>query len=1555
MAVFLVFIQVAQAGTITVDTDKGDNNTSDSLCSLAEAMQAAFDEGAFASECSGATAAPNVIDFSGSNTITLSVTLANVANELTIDGGAGQTIDANGGNSTFVLSLSTSDLTINNLTLQNGTNSAVRAQSSSADFAATNVVFDGNSANNGGAINGGDVVALTNVTFINNEATNGDGGAIHYTGSNLTITNGIFGNPVDPGSKNTASERGGAIYISNSTASLASYAILNGIFAHNTADGDGNSGERGGGAIFAKTNSSNGVQFSIDNSQFINNEATNGAGGAILLALNSKLGYPDGLPGGVADLSLGGIYRSNFINNTAGGPADFDGSGGAVYARGRLTVVQSSFINNSSSSAGGGAISFNGTSSHTLTAANTTFNGNSADLDGGAILNNSQSNIEIINSTIDGNDASGSGGGVFNDNNTVGDFSVSNSIVSNNIGGNCTGDPVSNLGNNLQFNPNLGCGDTPFDTGDPDLQAPIVNPGANLFVLTMELNDTSAALNAGDNATCSGLPIFNLDARGLPTTRPAGQPNCDIGAYESDFDPAMLDVTPNAGLAFGIVETGMTSSAMTATVTNTGGDPATNLMITFSGDFSAMTDNCTGMSLAGGANCTVDVIFSPLSDGMHMETLTATADGGLMNAINLTGTGIQPSNLEVTPDAGLVFGLIQTGTSSGLMTATVTNSGGSTATNLAITFTGDFSEMTDNCTGNNLASGNNCTVDVIFSPLADGMQTGTLTATASGGKTDAINLTGTGFTSAALDVTPDAGLSFGVIQTGLSSGIMTATVTNIGSVTADNLAIGFTGDFSDMTDNCTGINLAGGANCTVDVIFSPQSDGMQMGAVTATADGGLMDSISLEGTGFTPAVVDVTPDGGLAFGLVQTGTSSGVMTATVTNTGGQTAANLTIGFTGDFSAMTDNCNGISLAAGANCTVDVIFSPVADGLTAGTIMAMADGGLTDSINLSGTGFTPAVLDVTPDVGLDFGIIQTGASSGIMTAAVTNTGGQSAENLVIDFIGDFSPMTDNCTGVTLTSGANCTVDVIFTPQANGLQNGSLTATADGNITDLIGLSGSGFTPAGLDVTPNAGLDFGSIQTGTTSGAMTATVTNTGGQVANNLSVAFTGDFSSMSDNCSGTSLNGGDSCTVDIIFSPQANGMQTGTFTATADGGLIDAINLTGTGFTSAGLDVTPDAGLSFGILQTGSSSGTMIATVTNTGGQTANNLSIAFTGDFSAMTDNCSGTSLTGGSNCTVEVVFSPLADGMQTGSLTASADGNITDAINLTGTGVTAVGLDVTPDAGLDFGALQTGQFSAVMTATVANIDGSFPANNLAIALTGDFNTVTDNCSGNSLAVGGSCTVEVVFNPQSDGMQTGSLTATADGNKMDAINLSGTGLSPISITPSIGLKFGIQEVGATSAPLTATVANAGENTLANLLINVSGEFVLSLNNCPASLPMGESCTVEIRFTPSSVGQKSGLLTVSAEDVANKSLLLTLRNDELDNIQAFANGVISKTVPLTGTGVIPDDDSGSGPGTDTGSPGKTPNPTPIPTIGFWGLLILILSMALIGMRKFAWTR
>jgi hypothetical protein len=103
---------------------------------------------------------------------------------------------------------------------------------------------------------------------------------------------------------------------------------------------------------------------------------------------------------------------------------------------------------------------------------------------------------------------------------------------------------------------------------------------------------------------------------------------------------------PNASLSatslnFGSVLVGKTSSAKSATLTNTGGSTLTISSLTpagNAGDFSG-SGNCTaGTNLAAGQSCTLTYTFTPAATGTRTATL-AIATNANSPTLTLTGSG----------------------------------------------------------------------------------------------------------------------------------------------------------------------------------------------------------------------------------------------------------------------------------------------------------------------------------------------------------------------------------------------------------------------------------------------------------------------------------------------------------------------------------------------------------------------------------------------------------------------------------------------------------------------------------------------------------------------------------------------------------------------------------------------------------------------------------------------------------------------------------------------------------------------------------------------------
>ena len=514
------------AGIITVNTPAGDldDSSGGGLCSFREAMQNIASETQQFTDCPAPGTSPFEIRFDASVVlITLDgTTPSSIVNELTVQG----PIILDGDNLSGIIldAAGSANLTVNLVTLQNNGLSpglsapAIRVRGDSS-LTVNGSVFDGNFANTGAAIDAisSGVVRINGSTFTQNEARD-YGGAINKSqGAELFISGSLFGGPL---LGNVAGLSGGAIYL-NGTLAFESVVLAGVSFLGNEANGA--TSVQGGGAIYVQgavadsTITIVGCEFGSA-VPFTGNTADRG--GAIYNRTTIGMINSD-----VTDLLSGGIVGSEFVGNTAEGPAGVNGLGGAIFNTGSLHVYHSAFSGNSSTNSGGGAIGDNQMVARELLIANSTFSGNQAATDGGAInMFNGAGEAVLRNVTVSGNTAVGLGREIF----ANGDVDLGNTIVANSdAGANCAGSGTfTDSGGNLQFDlgSNLSCGVA--SSLDPLLATLVGNPGP-ILVSTMALLAGSPALGNGDSGICGGFPVNGLDARGL--IRPG---TCDVGAFE---------------------------------------------------------------------------------------------------------------------------------------------------------------------------------------------------------------------------------------------------------------------------------------------------------------------------------------------------------------------------------------------------------------------------------------------------------------------------------------------------------------------------------------------------------------------------------------------------------------------------------------------------------------------------------------------------------------------------------------------------------------------------------------------------------------------------------------------------------------------------------------------------------------------------------------------------------------------------------------------------------------------------------------------------------------
>jgi len=281
-------------------------------------------------------------------------------------------------------------------------------------------------------------------------------------------------------------------------------------------------------------------------------------------------------------------------------------------------------------------------------------------------------------------------------------------------------------------------------------------------------------------------------------------------------------------------------------------------------------------------------------------------------------------------------------------------------------------------------------------------------------------------------------------------------------------------------------------------------------------------------------------------------------------------------------------------------------------------------------------------------------------------------------------------------------------------------------------------------------------------------------------------------------------------------------------------------------------------------------------------------------------------------SCILTITFTPSANGLQSSTLTV----NSTDAINpvvtasLTGNGVAAVTSATLSPPLQTFPSTSVGSSSIAEPFTLTNT-GNTAIGNITSNASGDYSATPICGTPAALAVGASCTIDVVFRPSASGTRTGTLTVNFSNNSGPALtsSLTGTGIPPVTgLTLSTNaLSMGSYQVGAGASPAMAvTLTNNDPSTVTftaavganGLTFPVSGDFAQT-NNCPHTLAAYASCSASITFTPMATGIRNGLMTVQST-ASNGTQTLGLSGNGTDYTMTAATP--SVTVPQGSTAV-----------------------------------------------------
>ncbi len=764
---------------------------------------------------------------------------------------------------------------------------------------------------------------------------------------------------------------------------------------------------------------------------------------------------------------------------------------------------------------------------------------------------------------------------------------------------------------------------------------------------------------------------------------------------------------------------------------------------------------------------------------------------------------------------------------------------------------------------------------------------------------------------------------------------LTFTLKNTGNAALTGISVTKDGaNASDFMVSPLPSSIAAQSSVTFTVDFTPSALGARSAAIHIASDDEDENpfGISLTGTGISPEIAVEYPTGtsltdgvsSVTLPATNVGSSSAVQSFTIRNTGTAALTGISITKDGTHSAEFSISTPVtSIAAGANATFTVTFSPTGSGGARTAALHIASSDLDENpfdITINATANAPEIeveqpagTALTDDVStVDFGPVLVGGNA-VRTFTIRNAGALSLTSLALSKAGaDSANFTLGSLSTTsLASGGSTTFTVTFAPGAVVTRNAVIRVASndfDENPFE-IAVTGVGVVPEIAIEQPEAvnltdGVStstFGSAQIGSNI-TQSFKVRNTGTAPLTGLALSKAG--TNTADFTLGTlavtTLNPGENTTFDVTFIPTAIGSRSAILrvaSSDADENPFD-INLGGTGLATeivveqpVGTNVSDGGNKSFGSVLLGSSA-SLTFTIKNIGNLDLTGLSITKDGsNADEFTITAAPTAPVAGpaGSTTFTVQFTPTALGSRSAAIHIAnndADENPFD-IQLTGTSTSPeIVVEHPTSNGLQDG-VSVVTMSATNVGSVGNITvtlrntGTATLTGISISKdgdhSGDFGVSTPAAVLNA---GSSTTFTVSFMPTALGTRTAALhiaSSDLDENPFD-IALTATATSPeieVEQPAGSGLADGVSAVDygpvnvGSSLVKTYTVRNTGTSSLTSLSLSKAGTnstlfTVSSLGS--ATLAVGASTTFTVSYAPNVVGSHSAIIRLASSDL-----------------------------------------------------------------------------------------
>jgi hypothetical protein len=586
-----------------------------------------------------------------------------------------------------------------------------------------------------------------------------------------------------------------------------------------------------------------------------------------------------------------------------------------------------------------------------------------------------------------------------------------------------------------------------------------------------------------------------------------------------------------------------------------------------------------------------------------------------------------------------------------------------------------YQVVTEACTERRVAAGDSCRLAVDYLPRESGDHQAVLRVVARAANSPVeLALSGAGV-APRLALDPER-FGFEPLPVGGRSAGRALRLESVGDavVTVGELVIEgpAAADFQIERDRCSSRALASGDDCSLRVAFAPLAEGERQAALRVVSDAVTgTATIALSGDGLTAPEVSLSPSR-VQFGEQLVGDRSDPATLTFSNrgSGGLELGRASVqGDAGGYLISEDDCSRSQLGVDAECTLQVVFAPTAEGSLARRLELpqAGDTGLSWGADLAGTAVAPRVEWSAGK--LDWGDSKVGVSGPARDLQLRNAGSGTLRVSGLRLSGAdadaFGLSADGCTGRSLDPGSGCELTVTFRAARLGSHRARLAVEGRGTRgARAAELAGSGV--AGR-IEPSAErLEFGSVRV-SEAGSRELTLANTG-----NAEVTLSGfsaagrapdDYRVSGDCRVGAALAPGDTCRMVIRFSPQREGGRLATLEIAHDGVESPArVPLSGAALAPppGELRIEP-ARMDFGEVQVGGRSGILPLTLSNTGRGRLRLREIRVggrqPGEFQIVPGTCEGIPfLAPGGRCGIGLRFRPSAGGARSATLTVRHD-----------------------------------------------------------------------------------------------------------------------------------------------------------------------------------------------------------------------------------------------------------------------------------------------------------